>query len=31
MIYLFYFVLALVTFDFLHSLACFVYAIARGE
>jgi hypothetical protein len=31
MIYLFYFVLALVTLDYLHSLACFVYAITRGE
>jgi hypothetical protein len=31
MIYLFYFVLTAVTLDFLHSLACFVYAIARGE
>jgi hypothetical protein len=31
MIYLFYFVLALVTLDFLHTLACFVYAIVRGE
>jgi hypothetical protein len=31
MITLFYIVLAVVTLDYLHSLACFVYAIARGE
>jgi hypothetical protein len=31
MIYLFYFVLAVVTLDYLHSLACFVYSIVRGE
>jgi hypothetical protein len=31
MIHLFYFVLALVTLDYLHTLACFVYAIVKND
>jgi hypothetical protein len=31
MIHLFYFVLALVTLDYLHALACFVYAIVKND
>jgi hypothetical protein len=31
MITLFYIVLAVVTLDFLHSLACFVYSIAKND